>query len=427
MPDSILMLVPHDPDLDPRIAWVASLCTPIAHTDITGLVFNKDKPAHETKDNAHLHRAYIFDHLPGLFRAGLRLYKRRTAVPPQAAPTAPASIAPPQSNPIKEQAGKLYRFVRWLGSHVVYNMALRRCVQAPEPVPLLVICHDMQTLAAGVALRRRYGCRLIYDSHEYWPEADIRANRLQRKTASFFERRLVRHADTVVTVTPQIARALERLYGLARVVVAPNAAPVIEDIAPPAARAPEEPVRFLYQGRMAPGRGLEALLSAWAQVEEPGAVLVLRAPDDAYYARLRARFAELLKTARVEIAPPVDEGQLISAASRADVGIIPYVGPSLNHHYACPNKLSQYMQAGLAVLSTTDLVYVSEVIARYECGLTYDPAHPASFVKAARRLVREPGLRHKLQQHAYHAARTSFNWAAQSAEYAGLVRRILDT
>src|SRR5262249_54112750 len=35
--------------------------------------------------------------------------------------------------------------------------------------PDIVYCHDLWTLQAGVMLKRRWGAKLIYDSHEYYP------------------------------------------------------------------------------------------------------------------------------------------------------------------------------------------------------------------------------------------------------------------
>src|SRR5207245_8005977 len=47
-PPRILMLVPHEPEADPRIKWVTQLCAQIGRTDIIGYTSSvDDKPARE--------------------------------------------------------------------------------------------------------------------------------------------------------------------------------------------------------------------------------------------------------------------------------------------------------------------------------------------------------------------------------------------
>ena len=55
------------------------------------------------------------------------------------------------------------------------------------------------------------------------------------------------------------------------------------------------------------------------------------------------------------------EDMLVAAAAEADIGVIPYRPLIRNDRFACPNKLSQYLHAGLMVV-TNDLPYVKSVI-----------------------------------------------------------------
>jgi glycosyltransferase involved in cell wall biosynthesis len=177
------------------------------------------------------------------------------------------------------------------------------------------------------------------------------------------------------------------------------------------------PLRFLVQGNVSMGRGFDELLYCWSQLEDDRAVLVLRCPENPYFEELLEKYDPLIRTGMVLIAEPVKESQLVEAASFADVGIIPYGGPSLNHVYACPNKLSQYMQAGLAILHHADQEYVSQVIQLHRCGLSYNPANPETLKKAVRQLIDNPLELATLKRNAYRAARSEFNWQVQSKPY----------
>ena len=81
-------------------------------------------------------------------------------------------------------------------------------------------------------------------------------------------------------------------------------------------------------------------------------MLLLRGNDHAHKT-ICIRLAESLglKDVGVFFPPPVCEGLLIAAAAEADIGVIPYKPTIINFRYCCPNKLSEYMQAGLPLMA----------------------------------------------------------------------------
>ena len=91
------------------------------------------------------------------------------------------------------------------------------------------------------------------------------------------------------------------------------------------------------------------------------------------------------------------------------MGIIPYKAITINYRFACPNKLSQYMQAGLAILAN-NLDFVRYVIDRYQCGLTYDVNDPDNFLRVINRLVDDVPFRQACQERARKMAMTEYNW-----------------
>ena len=205
-----------------------------------------------------------------------------------------------------------------------------------------------------------------------------------------------------------LAAIVEKKYRLqGRTFAVPNAAPLKLPRTPSCSRPIGSPVTFLVQGVACPGRGFEALLDGWTQLNDPRARLWLRCPEGDFLTHLRNRYANLIQNGTMEILPPVGSEELIEAATGADVGIIPYparVGEwkvNYNHLYCCPNKLSEYMQAGLAILSTNTR-FVSGCLQKYECGLTYDSEQPATLLDAIRRLTDEPQLLQRLKVNAFH-------------------------
>jgi glycosyltransferase involved in cell wall biosynthesis len=286
------------------------------------------------------------------------------------------------------------------------------------------VCHDLPTLPVGLALRRVFGSYVVFDCHDLWSDVNPVADDWERTLISRFERRLIPSADRTVTVSPPLAQHLERAYGVRDVVVSPNAEPLVTGVEPASKRPTSLPVRFVFQGGAVPGRGLDVVLETWRRLDDERAVLYLRCPESPYLADLRSRFSDLLERGRVVVAPPVDSADLVAAAASADVGVVPYLADGLNHQFACPNKLSQYMQAGLAILGQR-LDFVAEVIDRYRCGIVYDARSPESLFAAVTELVSDPSRVDRFKQNAFAAAHSEFNWDVQSTGYRELLTELV--
>lgn len=459
------MLVPHEPDEDPRVGWVINLCQEVGRTDVLGFTWLvTSKPSRQYDGRVFIER--VFPHARGnscgysrglsfLFqilrnptqtilisskcRQLMRVMRVEHIVRPllerrMASQKPSVRTSDPSTGGSSKWSGATDALRRvWpsivgcasilCGMHVIYRTLFERA-RAVSVVPRVVVCHDIYALVVGVKLKKLMGCSVIYDSHEVWPEAFLEAGNLERRVMAFIEGKAIRKADAVITVNPQIARYLERQYGIEHVVSVPNAEPLRKDREPSSARPVTLPVKVLVQGRIVPGRGFEELLNAWALIDDERAVLLLRAPMNEYFQRLCEAHRDLISNGRVRIEEAVAEDQLVEAASRADIGVIPYRGPNLNHVYCCPNKLSQYMQAGLAILSTNETEYVSQIISQYKCGLTYDPSKPDSLKESVQMLINNTALLSSLKENAYKATHAGFNWACLSLPYRQTIEKL---
>ena len=109
----------------------------------------------------------------------------------------------------------------------------------------------------------------------------------------------------------------------------------------------------------------------------------------------------------------VPEDDLVVAAAEADVGLIPYKGEVDGYKYACPNKLSQYLHAGLMIIAN-DLPYVSEVLEESCAGLHYRVEDPDSLVETFMRAARDTELLQRCRANALRYAEERFNWQSFS-------------
>jgi glycosyltransferase involved in cell wall biosynthesis len=331
---------------------------------------------------------------------------------------------------------KLAHFVRArLMPRFAYILAIMRMQFAPaaaqfwdyllvEPIkPQVVHCNDLDTLLVGVLAKKHFGCRLVYDAHEYYPASDPHGGWLDVKFFGLIERFLIRRTDAAITVNPMLAGIMRKAYGLAWVYSVPNAEPWVEGrrLSPAAVRNTEMDrlaagrVKFLFQGRFTPGRGIDELIDGWALVNGTRAALFLRGPHNTWRQAAIEQAKKLgLYGNSVFFLDAVTEDELVSAASEAHVGVIPYRPLIINDRFSCPNKLSQYLHAGLMILAN-DLPYVKSVVADADAGLSYDSNDLSTFAAAVEQIVVNPDLLGRCRENALRYARERFNWQAQAA------------
>jgi len=147
------------------------------------------------------------------------------------------------------------------------------------------------------------------------------------------ERRIVAAADRIICAGDQEKQALARLYGAvpARVSVIPCGVdlrrfrPLDQAVARRRLGLGEEPL-VLYVGRIEPLKGLEILVEAVGQLETQEARLLVVGGDaqaDGEVQRLRARAAALGLADRIRFTGIVDQSELPSYYSAADVCVVP--------------------------------------------------------------------------------------------------------
>jgi glycosyltransferase involved in cell wall biosynthesis len=292
------------------------------------------------------------------------------------------------------------------------NRLLLRYVDEHHVRPDAIYCHDLYSLQAGVSLKRKYGARLIYDSHEYYPY------QYQFPIFSWlvrcYEACLVNAVDAYITVTPQLADELAKVYGAASVHCIPNVEPRppirLEPVVSKMSELARGRLKLLYQGQFAEGRGLEEVLREWRDVDGSKIALFLRGPKTDWRDRLEGLASELgLLGESVYLLAPVLERDLIGGAQEADIGLIPYKGDWLSYRFAGPNKLSQYIHAGLAIVGN-NLPYVEQVIEHGKCGVCYDVSTKGSLAKTAGALASDRGLVERFKKNALAFSHGEYNW-----------------
>lgn len=291
------------------------------------------------------------------------------------------------------------------------NVSLIRAARALGSAELIVAA-DVEALAAGAALKQEFGARLVYDAHEFWPYSFPQFSDAEEEQAWVrIERKLLRSTDARFVVSPGLATAMQKEYGVDFVAL-PNAAPLSEAPLPPQREnTTSDQLEFLFLGGFAPERGLKLLIEAWPQTPA-NCKLVLQGPENSYRREMTAaaKRTGLLGT-RILFPPAIPEAELIKRAAQANVGLIPYEPTLINHVHCSPNKLSQYMAAGLPILAN-NTQFVADIVQRGACGVVVDFNDTPALVSAVSKLATNDAERQTLGANARRSFETFFNWDA---------------
>jgi glycosyltransferase involved in cell wall biosynthesis len=275
--------------------------------------------------------------------------------------------------PASARHGRVRRLV------VTVAFVIQGIAVALRTSPDLVHANDYDTMWIGVAAKLLRGSRLVYDAHELWPDQD--GDQGWRPWLIACEWLFVHLADARVTVSPGCAEAIARRYRVAAPVVVRNVPDRVLETAEPR----QEEALAVYVGLLAPSRGLEQAVRALPAAR--GLRLRLIGPDAESFSAQIAREAEHAGVAeRVEILPPVPPAQVIDAIAGARLGLVLIQPTSLSHRLSLPNKLFEYVAAGVPVLAS-DLPVIGPLVRQEGLGEVVAPDDIDGIAGAMRRLA----------------------------------------
>jgi glycosyltransferase involved in cell wall biosynthesis len=272
--------------------------------------------------------------------------------------------------------------------------------------------HDLNTLEPAWRAARAHGARLVYDAHELYTEMPgLGAG--ERERWRRVERNLIGEADAIVVPSPARGDVLAERYGTERPVVVMNCPPGSAPPDPAASpiaglRRGSEPL-LVYAGGFTTGRGLENLIHATRMLDVGRTVMIGWGPLEA---ELRALTERERIGDRIAFYGPIDPDDVVAVVAGADVGLAPYLPVGLNNMLAAPNKLFEYLHAGLAV-AASDLPDIRSIVSEHDVGELFDAADPGSIASAVQRLVSPAGRLSDVRARAA-AAAGRFTWQAQA-------------
>jgi glycosyltransferase involved in cell wall biosynthesis len=278
--------------------------------------------------------------------------------------------------------------------------------------PNVIHCHDWYMLPISVIGKILFKSKLVYDAHELESERQ-QMSELMKKIVKYIERISWKHVDYFITVSDLIQKWYLESYGYKNSKVIINS-PEIMSINSAATSAKNFNLRdifnlkseiliYIYNGYLTHGRGIEIMLEAFSKTETSSVLVFLG--EGPLIEKINT-YKEQNENIFVHKMVPHDE--VTQIVSSADFGLCLIEDASLSYRYSLPNKLFEYIFAGLPVVAS-NLPAIKKIVLDFNLGVVINLS-----VENLIKVLTENSLLTEVSKFTYKNSISHLSWESQA-------------
>ena len=306
--------------------------------------------------------------------------------------------------------------------------------------PDVVVARDLPLCPTAIWAARRHAVPIIHDMAEHYPAMIQEIYEVGRQrpldylvrnpaVVAAVERWCIARCDRILVVIEEMAERLAAMGVPRDTIDLVSNTPPRARVVPRAPRghAAGAPLRLVYLGIMEIPRGIGDLVEAAALLRDAGVpVQVDLVGTGRDVAEFEARARELGVHGREVIFHGfvASHAQALRIVTDADVGVLPH-RRCAHWDHTIPNKLFDYMAAGLPVL-TSDARPFARIVRETECGEVFASTDARAMADAIRRLA-QPERRQRQGENGQRAVAARYNWESDTASLLEGVERAVRT
>jgi len=273
----------------------------------------------------------------------------------------------------------------------------------------LLISNDLDTLLPNFLVSKLKSIPVVYDSHEYFTETPELVNRrFVQNIWKKIEQMVFPHLRDVITVNESIAGLFSVKYGKpVHVVRNIPPTPELDNLKTRVQLGlPEvKPIILLQGAGINIQRGAEELVKAMHYIE--GIFLLIIGSGDVIDDLKKMRI-DLNLEDKISFLPKMPFTELIYFTANANLGLTLDKDTNINYRYSLPNKIFDYINAGVPVLASP-LTEIKKIIDQYQVGETIESHEPLLLAKKIEAMLANKEQLAVYRQNCRIAAQT-LNW-----------------
>jgi glycosyltransferase involved in cell wall biosynthesis len=281
--------------------------------------------------------------------------------------------------------------------------------------------HDPELIPIGLKLKKLGKC-VIFDAHEDLPK-QLRSKPYLNKIArivlpaffELYERYACAKFDAVIGATPVISEKFGRINGRA---VNINNYPILGELANSMSWT-EKVDEVCYLGGIAEIRGIREVIRS---LEFSNGVR-LNLAGKFSESNVESEVKSWKQWENVNELGFISRTQAASVLAKCKAGIVTFHSVP-NHIDAQPNKMFEYMSAGLPII-TSNFPLWREVVEGNKCGICVDPTKPEDIASAINYLMTNPEDAQRMAENGRRAVLNKYNWPVEENKLIELYEGLL--
>ncbi|WP_251860923.1 glycosyltransferase family 4 protein [Clostridium sp. Marseille-Q2269] len=270
--------------------------------------------------------------------------------------------------------------------------------------------HEPDSFQVATKLKKNLNCKIIYDSHEYHPEAFAEhfgfIKSPMKKLIYLYEKSLGKKADYIITVNKLLVNKFKK-YNL-NVELIPNY-PVLKD--KEFMKEKVDKPTFIYVGGLRQDRGILKILEAIQLVEKQKCKYIFVGPFETKEFESRCcKFKEkYLKSEDIVFTGKISHVEVFDYLKKANAGFVILQPDNWRYVNAEPIKLFEYMSSKTAIIGS-DFPMVRNIVEESESGLLVEPTSPKDIAKAIERISNNLENTKIMGEKGYLKVKEQYNW-----------------
>ena len=286
---------------------------------------------------------------------------------------------------LDERPYKTHRMKLWFESGVLFytEFTIRLFLFLRKNKAGLLVANDLDTLLPNYYFSKRRKCALVYDSHEIFCEVpELQETPLKKRIWEGLEKRIVPKLKYCITVNKSIANWFKEKYKVDFKVVRNIPDKIFADQikTKEELNLPHDKKIILLQGAgINVQRGAEEAVEAMKYVDK--AILLIIGGGDVICLLEKMAQENSLKE-KVFLLPKMKPEELYHYTCNADIGLSLDKDTNINYRFSLPNKIFDYVYAGVPVLASP-LTEIKSFVEKYKVGIcieSHEPQHIAEMM-----------------------------------------------